>query len=143
MNNLSGVQTSIYQALTTAPATYPVFDSVPQGVLKPYIVIGEWFGNPDDELATVTTDAAVNIYTWSAKSGKAETHAMLDFVRIRLDGQPVAGTWLCVEEDFDITEDPTSTASARIWRGRARYELHVEDGAFLPPLGQFDMEQFA
>lgn len=143
MNNLSGVQTSLYAALTTAPSTYPVYDAVPQGVAKPYIVIGEWSADPDEEIGTVTTDAFVDIHTWSQKAGKAETHAMLDFIRTRLDGQPVAGAWLCVEDSFQIIEDPSSTASSRLYHGIARYQIRVENGAVLPPLGQFDMEQFA
>lgn len=143
MNNLSGVQTSIYAALTTAPSTYPVYDAVPQGVAKPYIVIGEWTGDPDEDLGIVTTDASVTIHTWSQKAGKAETHAMLDFIRIRLDGQPVAGAWLATEDFNEIMEDSSSTAASRLYHGIARYRIRVEDGAFLPPLGQFDMEQFA
>lgn len=150
MNNLAGVQTSLYTALATAPATYPVYDAVPQStsgvpVPTPYIVIGEWTADPDEELATVTTDASVNIHTWSGKgiTGKAQTHAMLDFIRVRLDGQPIAGSWLCEEEFNEIMEDPSSTASNRLYHGIARYRIRVEDGAFLPPLGQFDMEQFA
>lgn len=143
MNNLWGVQTSVYAALTTAPATYPVYDAVPQGVTKPYIVIGEWTGDPDEELATVTTDSSLNIHTWSQTVGKKQTHEMLDFIRTRLDGQPVAGSWLCTEDFVEIMEDPASTASVRLYHGVARYRVRVEDGAVLPPLGQFDMEQFA
>jgi hypothetical protein len=143
VNNLSGVQTSLYAALTTAPATYPVYDAVPQGVAKPFIVIGEWTGDPDEDIGIVTTDASVNIHTWSATAGKSQTHLMLDFVRIRLDGQPVAGSWLCTEDFVEIMEDPASTAASRLYHGVARYRLRVENGAVLPPLGQFDMEQFA
>lgn len=143
MNNLSGVQTSIYAALTTVPATYPVYDAVPQGVAKPFIVIGEYTAQPDAELATVTTDAMLTIHTWSATAGKAQTHAMLDFIRVRLDGQPIAGTWLCEEDFVDILEDPSSTTASRLYHGIARYRLRIEDGGVLPPLGQFDMEQFA
>lgn len=143
MNNLAGVQSSIYAALVSAPATYGVYDAVPQLTAKPYIVIGEYTATPDEDLAIVTTDATLNIHTWSATSGKAQTHTMLDFVRSRLDGQVIAGTWMCQEEFVEIMEDPGSTAAARIYHGIARYQLRVEDGAFIPPLGQFDVEQFA
>lgn len=143
MNDLSGVQSSIYEALTSAPATYGVYDAVPQGVAKPFIVIGEWTGEPDEILETITTDASLNIHTWSAKASKSQTHTMLDFVRERLDGQPIGGTWVCQEEFVEIMEDQGSTAASRLYHGIARYRLRVDDGAVYPDLGQFDVGQFA
>lgn len=125
MNNLATVQTSIYSALSGAPATYPVYDAVPQGVVKPYIVIGEYTVQPDDELATATSDTSLNLHTWSTASGKSQTHAMLDFIRARLDGQTISGSWLCTEDFNDILEDPSSTASARIFHGIARYRVRI------------------
>lgn len=130
MNNLWGAQQSIFAALDSVPKTYPVYDAVPQLTVKPYIVIGEYTAQPDEDLASVTTDATLNIHTWSNKSGKSETHAMLDFIRIRLDGQPIAGTWMCEEDFVDILEDPASTAAARLYHGIARYRLRVEDSFF-------------
>ena len=125
MNNLAGVQTSIYAALSGAPATYPVFDAVPQLTVKPYIVIGEYTVQPDEELATPTSDAMLNLHTWSTTSGKSQTHEMLDFIRARLDDQTISGAWLCTEDFNDILEDPSSTASARIYHGIARYRVRV------------------
>ena len=143
MNNLSGVQTSIYSALTTAPATYPVYDAVPQGVAKPYIVIGEFTLEPDEEIDAVTSDVSLNIHTWSAAASKKQTHEMLQFIRERLDVQPVGGAWLSTEEFVEIMEDAGSTTASRLYHGIARYRLRVEDGSIFPPLGQFDMAQFA
>lgn len=143
MNDLTGVQTSIVAALRTAPATYRVYDAVPQGVAKPYIVLSEWLGEPGEELGTVTTSATLQLDTWSATPDKGQTHAMLDFIRVRLDGQSIAGTWLVTEDEFDILEDPASTQMNRIYHAWVRYLIEVEDGLVLPPLGQFDMEQFA
>lgn len=143
MNNLAGVQSSIYAALTSLPATYGVYDAVPQLTPKPYIVIGEYTGTPDEILDLITTDATLTIHTWSATSGKSQTHSMLDFVRTRLDGQAIAGTWMCEEDFVEILEDSTSTAASRLYHGIARYRIRVENGGVLPPLGQFDMEQFA
>lgn len=143
MNNLAGVQTSIFSALTTAPETYHVYDAVPQGTAKPYIVIGEYTGEPDEALDTMTTDASLTIHTWSARPGKAETHAMLEFVRTRLDGETIAGAWLTTEDFVEIMEDQNSTAASRLYHGIARYRIRIEDGVFLPDLGQFDDAQFA
>lgn len=143
MNNLSAIQASIYSALNSVPQTYPVYDAVPQGAAKPYIVIGEWTGALDDELAYITTDATITLHTWSAKAGKLETHAMLQFIRERLDGQPIPATWMFNEDFVEIMEDPSSTAASRLYHGVARYEVRVEDGTVLPPLGQYDFGQYA
>lgn len=143
MNNLSGVQTSVYSALTTAPATYPVYDAVPQGVLKPFIVIGEFTLEPDEEIDAVTTDASLNIHTWSQQASKKQTHEMLQFVRERLDVQPIGGAWVSTEEFVEIMEDPSSTTASRLYHGIARYRIRVEDGSIFPPLGQYDMGQYA
>lgn len=133
MNDLTPVQTAIYSALTAAPATYPVYDGVPQLAPRPYITIGEWFADPDEELASASTDASVNIETWSGFvtgapaqiRGKTQSHAMLQFIRARLDGQTIAGTWSCSEENVTLLEDPGSTAAARIYHGIARYRVRI------------------
>lgn len=132
MNDLTTVQTSIYTALTGAPATYPVYDAVPQGVARPYIVIGEVTAEPDEELQVATTDASVNLHTWSGNpppapktTSKAQTHTMLQFVRARLDGQTISGAWFCSEDFNEIMEDPSSTAESRLYHGVARYRVRV------------------
>jgi hypothetical protein len=125
MNDLTTVQTSIYSALTANPATYPVYDAVPQGVSKPYIVIGEVTADPDDELQAATTDASLNLHTWSAVSGKSQTHTMLQFIRARLDGQTISGAWFCSEDFNEIMEDAGSTAASRLYHGVARYRVRV------------------
>jgi len=143
MINLSGIQQSVYSALISAPNTYPVYDAVPQGVVKPYIVIGEYTVQSDEDLQIITADATLTIHTWSATAGKAQTHTMLDFVRGRLDNQLLPGAWDCEEDFVEIMEDPSSTASSRLYHGIARYRIRIDDGAVIPPLGQFDVEQFA
>lgn len=125
MNNLATVQTSIFAALDALPKTYPVYDAVPQGVAKPYIVIGGWSADPGEELQAMTTDASVEIDTWSTQNGKSQTHAMQEFVRARLDGQTIAGSWLVTEDFASILEDPSSTASARIYHGVQRFRVRV------------------
>lgn len=125
MNNLWPVQQAIYSALTTAPATYPVYDAVPQSADRPYIVIGEVDAVPDEELADSSTDAAFTIHTWSASPGKAQSYAMLEFIRARLDGQTISGAWACTEDQFDVFEDRASTAASRLYHGFARYRVRV------------------
>lgn len=126
MNDLAPVQTAIYAALTGAPATYPVYDPVPQGVPKPFFVIGEWTVEPDEQLSSMTTDASLNLHAWSATNGKAQIYAMLAFARGRLDGQSIAGTWLCTEDFAEVMEDPGSTAASRLYHAVVRYRLRLE-----------------
>ena len=125
MNDLTTVQTSIVAALRAAPATYPIKDSVPQGLAKPYIVFGEIVADPDEELAAATTDAAINLHTWSATDDKGQTYTMLQFIRARLDGQTISGAWFCSEDMNEVMEDPASTATSRLYHGVARYRVRV------------------
>ena len=125
MNDLTPVQVAIVAALRTAPATYPVYDGVPQGVLRPYFVIGEITADPDEDLATATTDASINLHTWSATSDKGQTYTMLQFARARLEGQVLGGAWSVTEDFNEVMEDPASTASARLYHGIARYRARV------------------
>lgn len=125
MNNLATVQTSIYAALTGAPATYPVYDAVPQGVAKPFIVIGEITAEPDGELQAATTDAAIQLHTWSATAGKSQSHTMLQYIRGKLDNQTISGAWFCSEDFNELMEDESSTATARLYHGIARYRVRV------------------
>lgn len=125
MNDLTPVRTAMYAALTAVPATYPVYDPVPQGVAKPYIAFGPDTSEPDEELAASSTDAAIQIDTWSALSSRAQSYAMLQFIRARLDGQTIAGTWSVSEDFVEVMEDPASTASSRLYHGVARYRVRV------------------
>lgn len=143
MISLWPIQQSLYSALTSAPATYNVYDSVPQAAAKPYIVIGEATEEPDEDIQIITGDASINIHTWSQTAGKKQTHDMLEFVRGRLDNQLLPGAWYCAEEFNEIMEDIGSTAASRLYHGIARYRIRIDDGAVIPPLGQFDVEQFA
>lgn len=125
MNDLSAVRTAIYAALSGAPATYPVYDPVPQGISKPYIAFGPDISEPDEELATATTDAAIQIDTWSALSSRAQSYAMLQFIRARLDGPVISGAWAVSEDFVEVMEDPASTAASRLYHGVARYRVRV------------------
>lgn len=132
MNDLTAVQTAIYGALAGAPATYPVYDAVPQGVARPYIVIGEVTAEPDEELAVATTDASLNLHTWSGNadplpkvSSKGQSYTMLQFIRARLDGTALGGAWLITEDFNEVMEDVNSTANARLYHGVARYRVRI------------------
>lgn len=126
MIDLWAVQQAIYSALTTAPTTYAVYDAVPQGVNYPYIVIGEITATPDDEITDASADASFTIHGWSKGIGKKEAHALLQFIRDRLDNQPISGAWAISEESADVFEDRTSTAASRLYHAFARYRVRTD-----------------
>lgn len=126
MIDLWPIQQAIYTALAAVPATYPVHDAVPQGAAYPYLVIGEVSSQPDEEIAVASADASFVIHAWSRSAGKKQAHAMLEFVRDRLDGQDLgAGAWACTEDFADVLEDPSSTAANRLYHGIARYRIRA------------------
>lgn len=125
MNDLTTVQTAIYSVLTGAPATYPVYDAVPQSVAQPYIVIGEVTAEPDEELTLTNTDASINLHTWSATTSKGQSYAMLQFIRARLNGLLIGDAWAVSEDFVEVLEDEGSTAAARLYHGVARYRFRV------------------
>lgn len=125
MNDLTALQTAIYAALVVAPATYPVYDAVPQGISKPYIVIGEVLADSDEEIQAASTDASISFHTWSGTTSKGQSYTMLQFIRSRLDGVPMGGAWSLSEENNTVFEDQGSTAAARIYHGTARYRARV------------------
>lgn len=125
MNDLTTVRTAIYAALVAAPATYPVYDPVPQLAVKPYIAFGPESSQPDGELQAATTDASLQIDTWSAVPSRAQSYAMLQFIRARLDGQPISGAWFISEDFVEVLEDPSSTAASRLYHGVARYRVRL------------------
>lgn len=125
MNDLWLVQTAVYLALTTPPATYPVYDAVPQGAVYPYIVIGEWSGEPDEELAAASTDAELMMHGWSATAGKKQSHEILAFIRSRLDQKALGTAWILTEDFTEVMEDESSTAASRLYHAVARYRARI------------------
>lgn len=123
MIDLWPIQQAVYAALTAAPATYPVYDAVPQGAALPYIVIGAFTATPDDDIEVASVDASLTLHGWSKGHGKQEAHALLEFMRGRLDGQAIG--WACTEESADIFEDPSSTAASRVYHAFARYRVRA------------------
>lgn len=120
------IQVAIYQALTDPAGPYPVFDAVPQDAATPYIVIGEFTGQPDDDLDALSIDLSVQLHGWSRHAGKQEAHAILAFMRSRLDHQQVgAGVWGCSEDFATVVEDPDSTAASRLFHAVARYRIRA------------------
>lgn len=125
MNDLTAVRTDMYAKLSGAPATYPIYDPVPQGVAKPYIAFGPDNSQPDEELATATSDAMIQIDTWSATSSRGQSYAMLQFIRARLDNAAISGAWAVSEDWNEVVEDPASTSASRLYHGVARYRVRL------------------
>lgn len=125
MIDVSPLQAAMVAALRAAPATYAIYDAVPEGASKPYVVVGEVTAVPDEELAAASADASFQVHAWSAHPGKKEAHEMLEFVRARLDHETIGTAWACTEDFAEVMEDPKSTASSRIYHGVARYRLRL------------------
>jgi hypothetical protein len=125
MNNLWPLQQAIFAALSAAPATYPVYDAVPEGAAAPYIAIGAFDAMQDDEIAVESTDATVTIHGWSRQPGKAQAHALLQFIRGRMHGTAIGGAWAITEDLAEVLEDRSSTAASRLYHAAARYRVRT------------------
>src|SRR5690625_7353715 len=83
--NQVGIQTAIYQALSTL--SYPVYDDVPQGAAFPYIVIGDDTSIPFDDDCNVGAESTITIHVWSIYSGRLEVKQIMNAVYNRLHRQ--------------------------------------------------------
>lgn len=125
MADLWAVQVAVVALLKAAPATYPVYDAVPPGAAKPYVVIGNPTAvpAPDHELEGDAEDPSQMIHGWSAAAGKKECYAMRAWLQAKLHHQSLAGTWACYEEFFDILEE--STGEGRLYHLVTRYRIRT------------------
>lgn len=126
MVDLEPAQEAIIDALNDAPATYPVYDAVPQDVTHPYLALGATTQVPDADLDVDSSDGTITLHAWSKAHGKYEAQRMLQFARERLDGQDIgAGAWACYEEFAEVFEDPSSSAESRLFHGVSRYRVRL------------------
>lgn len=123
MADLFAQQAALVTALKAAPATYPVYDAVPPGTPKPYVVVGEWTAQGDLELEGDADTATVTLHGWSAANGKKEAHAIRAWLRAKLHYQTIAGAWACFEEFAEILEE--STAEGRLYHLVSRYRIRT------------------
>lgn len=120
------IQQAVYTALAAVPATYPVYDAVPQGTAYPYLTLGDDDALPDEEISDLSADIAMRVNAWSRYTGKKQVRAMLEFVRSRLHGQDIgAGVWACTVEALRVFEDPSSTEASRLFRGVAELRIRA------------------
>jgi len=125
MIDLWPLQQAIYAALTANPATYPVYDAVPQNSPAPYIVIGEVSNQDDLEISEESSDATVTIHGWSRTAGKAQSYAILSFIRARLDSEVIGGARSVTGDGEDVFEDRSSTAASRLYHAVAQYRFRL------------------
>lgn len=86
--NISGLQAAVYAKLNAVGAlTGKVFDHVPQGTAKPYVVLGDWTGNEFDTDDTNGVEPTLTIHVWSDKRGMKEIQELMDAVRGALHDQ--------------------------------------------------------
>lgn len=125
MISLWPILQGVYAALTAAPATFPAYFAVPQGATFPYIVIGETNNLRDDDIDADSSRASVAIRGWSRQPGEEEAHEIAQFIRDRLDMQPIGSAWACYEDQTSVLEDRTSTAASRLYRAETRYIIRT------------------
>ena len=91
------IQAAIYTALTgdatlTALVATRIVDGPPQGTTFPYVVIGEFSGEPFDTKTQEGMDLDVTIHTWSEALGWKETADIMAAVLDALDKQSLSVT---------------------------------------------------
>lgn len=75
------LQQAVYDTLTAASLSAPIYDDVPQGAAFPYVTIGE------DTLADWSTDdnegvrAAVTVHVWDRERGRKSVKALQNEVQ--------------------------------------------------------------
>ena len=113
-------------ALTALLGGAKVFDQAPANVRFPYVTFG-MTGIYDWSTATESgTEQLFTLHVWSKARGKAETLAIMEIVRQRLDGGPLAldGHHL-VNLTFEFAE-ARFDEDLSVYHGLLRYRAVIE-----------------
>lgn len=106
---LVDVQTAVFAALngnTTLRALVSgVYDSVAQGVVFPYVAIGDGTAVPFDTCTTLGDDATIDVHVWSRYRGRAECKAIQEAVYNVLHWQTMAGLAGLVSIEQEMAQD--------------------------------------
>jgi len=107
---LSGIQTSIYNALVPALSPVPVLDEAGPNQPFPYLTIGETISVKSDTLREQAVDAEITIHVWSRQPGAQETQSLMAIAKDALHDQrlPASGfqwvttTWIYGQTVKDV-----------------------------------------
>jgi hypothetical protein len=72
----TAVQTLIFEALTDADISAPIYDAVPQSASFPYVTIGDDNSVEWDTCTDYGAAVTVTIHTWSRGRGRLETKTL-------------------------------------------------------------------
>ncbi|GAA3223266.1 DUF3168 domain-containing protein [Actinocorallia longicatena] len=90
---LDPVQQAVYDVLAADAVLEglgcTIWDEVPEGTPRPYIVLGESMETPDRDLATHGRQTVETLHIWSKKRGMTETKLIMARVQALLDHQPL------------------------------------------------------
>lgn len=129
-DTLGPLQTAIYVRLT-GDATLMnlitgVFDHVPEGTDKPYVVVGEAFATPRNSQDRFGRRTAQNIHVWSDQLGYSQVNQIANRIIALLDHQPLTVTGhdvVLANFEFQQTlDDP----DRRLRHGVVRFGLTTE-----------------
>lgn len=91
---LGPVQTAVYERLTgfepLMSLVTGVYDEVPEGTPKPYVVIGEAQETPDNRHGGFGRQTVATLHVWSRQRGFSEATAIANEVIRALDHQPLS-----------------------------------------------------
>lgn len=121
----AAVQTGIYERLST-DATLDVYDDVPEGASKPYVVIGECTSVEDSAHGSPGRSTDATIHTWTEALGFASGNAIAARVvallakqHAALDAEVTGHKVWRVDHEFSQTlRDPDPNVRHRVDRFR-------------------------
>lgn len=96
MTGYSGeaVQSAVYTALTSnstlTSAVTGVYDYVAENTLFPYVVIGEFLSQTQDDKNIDGMSSYVTIHTFDQSHGKKKTHQLISYIHDTLHNQTIS-----------------------------------------------------
>jgi len=83
------IQTAIYERLGSESTLLDVYDHVPEGTPKPYVVVGEAYETPRNSHSEHGRRTVHTIHVWSDHRGYSEATGICDVIVALLDHQPM------------------------------------------------------
>lgn len=125
------IQSAIYTALTgdvtLAALVTGVYDWVPEGTAKPYVVIGETIATPRNAHDRFGRRNVATLHVWSGQQGMSEINTIMSRITAVLDHQTLTVTGhdaVMVHHEFEQTlNDP----DPEIRHGVIRFAVTTEE----------------
>lgn len=103
------IQTAVYTRLngdaTLATLVKGVFDEVPEGTLKPYVVVGEAYETADNSHDRKGRRTVITVHVWSDQQGFSQTNTISNRIVDLLDHTPLTVSgWTHVATRFEFKQ---------------------------------------